>query len=955
MGIADLFRPNWKHSNKRVRAAAVKAMDSTQAGTLSEVAGQDPDPEIRALALGRIEDPEILEGLAAQLPDKATAALARSRADSLWMLGATQAQDETRAEKALVRVAGSEALMEVVRRSSLPQIQRLALERLEDQRCLCEVVKSAKSREIALAALEKLSDVAILRGLVLEEPRKEIAQAALDRIEDAESLKLIAQRAKVKAIRTRARRQLDGAQEAAGSEGSTAIAQKKLHAQLAQLCREAEALANSTDWDGTAAHLAEAESRWNELAAGLDEPDAKLRERFDTACKGFGLRREHAVAARSQRQADLARRETEREGERADREKREGILARILELPADASDEALSALVSEWDSLGPPPETRQGELAKKLEAAIKRWSSKREAAASAEERSAAFEAVLAAAELSLQKDRLSEIQRDLQGHRRAIARLEKSFGKDPAISARFKAIEARFEELEANERLAREEERRRNLQRIERLASKAEGALQDGSLAQVDRLLKDVKDTLKKPGALPGKEEWNALRPRLETAREALATRLRELREQEDWKRWNAGSQQEKLVAEAEALKEVEALPEVASRLRRVQAEWKKSGPASRERQEELWTRFKAACDEAHARCEPFFQAQDAERQACLEQKLALCAEVETLKDSEEFVATTDRIKALQEQWKAIGPVPRKESDAIWRRFRTACDHFFDRRKAWQKQEDAKRGENLKAKEALCARAEELSSSTDWEATSNAMKALQSEWKAIGPVPRSKADAIWARFRGACDKFFEQRKEHLDEGRTGNLEKRRALLDELTRLLDLPPEGGSGEVAAKFVEAWDGWKALSPVPTSEDAPTRARFDALVLRAIEGHRAGFLGTMLDPMLTAQKMEGLCVKAEALAAEVASLRSSKQAGDIDPGDAEAMAAALKEALAASAFRKDFQQEDAARMYEQSSSLRRSFERLGPLPGEEGAALAARFEKAFSVLGTLKPPRD
>jgi len=111
-------------------------------------------------------------------------------------------------------------------------------------------------------------------------------------------------------------------------------------------------------------------------------------------------------------------------------------------------------------------------------------------------------------------------------------------------------------------------------------------------------------------------------------------------------------------------------------------------------------------------------------------------------------------MKTLQAEWKAIGPVSRGREKAIWDRFRTACDRFFTRRHEDLAERKSVWTENLARKEALCEKAEALSSSTDWEKAASDIRTLQAEWKTIGAVSRGREKAIWERFRGACDRFF---------------------------------------------------------------------------------------------------------------------------------------------------------------------------------------------------------
>ncbi len=150
-----------------------------------------------------------------------------------------------------------------------------------------------------------------------------------------------------------------------------------------------------------------------------------------------------------------------------------------------------------------------------------------------------------------------------------------------------------------------------------------------------------------------------------------------------------------------------------------------------------------------------------AEQNANLAKKLALCEKAEALTQSTDWIATAETLKGLQAEWNAIGPVPNQQgpkdqSPDVARRFRTACDTFFTRRKTDLVQRKSEWAQNQQKKEALCARMEVLAESTEWAATFNEIKQLQAEWKTVGPVRRNKSEALWKRFRGACDKFFER-------------------------------------------------------------------------------------------------------------------------------------------------------------------------------------------------------
>jgi hypothetical protein len=142
--------------------------------------------------------------------------------------------------------------------------------------------------------------------------------------------------------------------------------------------------------------------------------------------------------------------------------------------------------------------------------------------------------------------------------------------------------------------------------------------------------------------------------------------------------------------------------------MRLIHEDWRRAGAATPEKAPELWNRYKTMRDELKARCDAFFEKQAHERTESLKKKEELCLQVESLQDSEDWSRTADAIQEIQVRWKKLGPVPPESSDAVWKRFRTACDHFFDRRKESFRRLKAERDENLKRKETLCERAESM-------------------------------------------------------------------------------------------------------------------------------------------------------------------------------------------------------------------------------------------------------
>ena len=227
----------------------------------------------------------------------------------------------------------------------------------------------------------------------------------------------------------------------------------------------------------------------------------------------------------------------------------------------------------------------------------------------------------------------------------------------------------------------------------------------------------------------------------------------------------------EALITRAEELKESTEWKATADEIKRLQAEWKKIGPVAKERSQELWDRFRAPANYFFEQRQGHLGKLREEQEENLRKKEALCVRAEELASSAQWKSTAEALQALQAEWKTIGPVPREHGDPIWKRFRKSLDEFFGRRQEHYARLRKEQEENLRKKEALCVRAEELSQSTQWKATSEAIKALQAEWKAVGPVPQKKADAIWKRFRGSIDVFFERQAAYF-ENRNQNRDQR---------------------------------------------------------------------------------------------------------------------------------------------------------------------------------------
>ncbi|MFC2111833.1 DUF349 domain-containing protein [Bacteroidota bacterium] len=221
--------------------------------------------------------------------------------------------------------------------------------------------------------------------------------------------------------------------------------------------------------------------------------------------------------------------------------------------------------------------------------------------------------------------------------------------------------------------------------------------------------------------------------------------------------------------------------------LQKYHERWREIGPIPVEVRTEIWERFKEATAKVNRRHQNHFEDLKKEQKKNLEQKTLLCEQAEEI--SEQILEThkqwdekSKELIELQKVWKTIGFAPKKDNNLIYDRFRKACDTFFNRKREFYAQSKELQLNNLQLKTDLCVQAESLRDSTEWKKTSDDLINLQAKWKEIGPVPKKHSDAVWRRFRAACDQFFKNKSEYyknIDQTYAQNLEEKKKILKEV--------------------------------------------------------------------------------------------------------------------------------------------------------------------------------
>ena len=956
MSILDRLKsqPPWRDPDPLVRIDGIDEIPDEEQDLLGSLAREDEDAHVREAAVSRVQDHGILADI---IRSDSNAGVKAAAAEALRdiAVGAAGEPDEARCLAALEGLTDLKQVALVAKQSSLDAVGLAALARLTEPKALGAIAKNSGQTVVRLEAASRVDDPSELASIARNSEHKDSALAALERITDGGALKSIAGRAKSKIASRRARSMLRALEEEAEQPSPEELAER-LKADQSALCRRLESSATADgepDEQHLADALARAESQWAVWAEqqSAQQPDQTtdpdLVQRFDTACAKARTRLAELSNARQEREQRAAERAQALEPYTA-------VCITLESLTSDTEPAAdrLTEAKAAWEALPGLEGSDTTELAARYAAVCATLEAALEAVASEHGRLERLEALVTEIETLAGTKDGSDTLANWTRLRRDLAVVRGDSELPDELSARLAAVEPTFETREAEHRDAEAKKQQQQLGRLRQIADRLEKLLtdQDLTLKAAERAQREVRSTIdqltgtgKKGQAttlprrlLPTKQDRDAMLERLRAIQTALPLKLEDLRQADDWLRWANAGVQEQLCGRMEALLEQDDLKDAARQVRVLQQEWKKVKTASRDRSEALWHRFKDAQDAVRERCKPLFAKQAEEKAEHLKRKEELCEKAELLADSTDWIRTADTIKKLQAEWKTIGPAFQEK--ATWERFRAACDRFFTRRKRDLAERRTTWAANLAAKVALCEQVEAIADMPELEATAaQLIRKLQADWKALGPVQRSRSDAIWKRFRTACDRFFDRHHGRDPGAQSANLAEREAVCTELEALLpaadaETPadaPEGLADQVRALRQR----WKQAGSVPRAKMADLTDRVDRTLQRLATVFPAGFKGTDLDLDANVTRLEKLCDRVEAFIKE-----------EVDVSSVTSLAERLKEALASNTIGGKTDDEAHWRTATESvKDAQNAFRRVRPVPAEAGAALTKRFRQA------------
>jgi len=302
---------------------------------------------------------------------------------------------------------------------------------------------------------------------------------------------------------------------------------------------------------------------------------------------------------------------------------------------------------------------------------------------------------------------------------------------------------------------------KKNLETKIKLCERAEELILEEKVVKAYRELQELHDRWREIGPVP-KENKDEIWERFKEASSKINKRHQEYFEQLKQEQLNNLKAKNLICEEVERLSQIEMKTpkewdETSKEIVKLQELWRAIGFAPKKDNNKIYNRFRKACDTFFERKREYFSEHRSNQLENLEKKEELCMQAEALKESDDWRKTTDTLKKLQQKWKEIGPVPRKNSDEVWHRFRSACNFFFNRKEKHYQEIEVEQQANLKLKEELLVRLEELEAKelNDQERIKE-LREIQNEWSKIGFVPIAAKNDIQQKYRKLINKYYDK-------------------------------------------------------------------------------------------------------------------------------------------------------------------------------------------------------
>ncbi|MGB4205198.1 MAG: DUF349 domain-containing protein [Bacteroidales bacterium] len=322
-------------------------------------------------------------------------------------------------------------------------------------------------------------------------------------------------------------------------------------------------------------------------------------------------------------------------------------------------------------------------------------------------------------------------------------------------------VEKFFDKVKINKEL-KDLDLKKNLERKIEICEKAEELLLETSIIKSFKQLQQYHEEWKEVGPVP-QDKKDEIWERFKTASDQINERRREYYSEKQNELENNLLAKTALCEKAEKLisnnpATLRQWQKRTNEINELMNIWKTIGPAPKKQNNEIWNRFKTSLDTHFTSYKEYLEKLKEQQLNNYNLKLDLCAQAEALKNSSDWRKTTQELIQLQQEWKTIGAVPRKHSEKIWKRFRSACDEFFQRKTDFFSNISHVEEENKKKKEDIIKRLEEFTFTSNRAENLEALKNFQREWLEVGHVPIKEKDKLQNKFRTVINKCFDKLK-----------------------------------------------------------------------------------------------------------------------------------------------------------------------------------------------------
>ena len=346
--------------------------------------------------------------------------------------------------------------------------------------------------------------------------------------------------------------------------------------------------------------------------------------------------------------------------------------------------------------------------------------------------------------------------RELQNRWKSIGAVPQAKAKDLLENYQYH-VEKFYDYIKINNEF-RDMDFRKNLEAKTALCIKAEELAQQENVVNAFKELQKLHEQWKETGPV-AKEHREQMWERFKSATSAINKRHQQHYEQLKESQKKNLEAKTLLCQRAEEI--ADTIPDSSSewndlskKMDQLQAEWKNVGFASKKDNQKIYDRFRAACDKFYGTKRDYYTNFKNVMQDNYSLKVELCEKAEALMDSQDWKYATDQLIEFQKQWKKIGPVERKQSDEVWKRFRCACDSFFENKAKYMDAEDQRYEENLRQKLEIIAQIRGYRMKNVREEDIRAMRDFQNRWNAVGFVPFKEKERIQKEYNGAMDARF---------------------------------------------------------------------------------------------------------------------------------------------------------------------------------------------------------